>query len=107
VKVDGAHLTYCTNIHPGETWNEIRANLGRYLPLVRQRVSPRTPFGVGLRLSAVAARTLSGRGCWTSSRACVSRAVTSSPSTFLTVRSGTRVKEDVTCRTGRSGAAQY
>jgi hypothetical protein len=59
VKVGGAHLTYCTNIHPGESWEEIRANLGRYLPLVRQRVSPRAPFGVGLRLSAVAARTLS------------------------------------------------
>lgn len=59
MKVGGAHLTYCTNIHPGESWEEIRANLGRYLPLVRQRVSPRAPFGVGLRLSAVAARTLS------------------------------------------------
>lgn len=59
MKVGGAHLTYCTNIHPGESWDEIRANLGRYLPLVRQRVSPHAPFGVGLRLSAVAARQLS------------------------------------------------
>jgi len=28
--VDGApglHLTYCTNIHPGESWEEVFANL--------------------------------------------------------------------------------
>ena len=59
MKVAGAHLTYCTNIHPGETWDEIRANLERYLPLVKERASPDAPFGVGLRLSAVAARSLS------------------------------------------------
>jgi len=58
VKVADAHLTYCTNIHPGETWDEIRANLERYLPLVKQRASPDVPFGVGLRLSAVAAQAL-------------------------------------------------
>jgi sugar phosphate isomerase/epimerase len=62
VKVAGAHLTYCTNIHPGETWDEIRANLERYLPLVKERASPNAPFGVGLRLSAVAARSLSEPG---------------------------------------------
>ena len=58
MKVAGAHLTYCTNIHPGETWDEIRANLERYLPLVKERASPDAPFGVGLRLSAVAAHSL-------------------------------------------------
>ena len=25
------HLTYCTNIHAGETWDEIRTNLDRYV----------------------------------------------------------------------------
>ena len=25
------HLTYCTNIHPGETWAEVRANLERHV----------------------------------------------------------------------------
>jgi len=62
VKVGDAHLTYCTNIHPGERWDEIRANLARYLPEVKRRVSPHAPFGVGLRLSAVAARALSEPG---------------------------------------------
>ena len=58
MKVGDSHLTYCTNIHPGESWDEIRANLGRCLPGVKRRVSPDAAFGVGLRLSAVAARAL-------------------------------------------------
>jgi hypothetical protein len=53
-----AHLSYCTNIHPGESWPEVRANLERYLVPVRERVAPGRPFGVGLRLSGEAARAL-------------------------------------------------
>jgi len=52
------HLTYCTNIHPGETWSEVRENLDRYVLAVRDRVAPGKPFGIGLRLSAEAARAL-------------------------------------------------
>lgn len=52
------HLTYCTNIHPGESWAEVRANLERYVLAVRTRVAPDRPFGIGLRLSAQAAETL-------------------------------------------------
>lgn len=58
MKLGSSHLGYCTNIHPGESWGEIRANLERYLPLVKRRVSPDAPFGVGLRLSAAAAHSL-------------------------------------------------
>ena len=58
MKLGGSHLTYCTNIHPGESWEEVRGNLERYLPLVKRRVSPDAPFGVGLRLSAVASEAL-------------------------------------------------
>lgn len=53
-----AHLTYCTNIHPGETWAEVRRNLESHVLRVKALVSPREPFGVGLRLSGVAAREL-------------------------------------------------
>jgi sugar phosphate isomerase/epimerase len=53
-----AHLTYCTNIHPGETWAEVKDNLVRHVRAVKQRVAPGRPFGVGLRLSAAAAREL-------------------------------------------------
>lgn len=59
MRVGDSHLSYCTNIHPGESWDEIRGNLERYLPQVKRRVCPDAPFGVGLRLSAIAARSLS------------------------------------------------
>ncbi|MFZ2406864.1 MAG: hypothetical protein WAW41_17145, partial [Methylobacter sp.] len=51
---NNAHLTYCSNIHPGETWDEIYANLKRYLPAIKRQVVPDQPMGVGLRLSAAA-----------------------------------------------------
>lgn len=52
------HLTYCTNIHPGESWSEIRRNLETHVSGVRERVAHGRPFGVGLRVSARAAREL-------------------------------------------------
>jgi hypothetical protein len=54
------HLTYCSNIHPGETWDEVRRNLESALPTLRRQlhVDAAQPFGVGLRLSAQAAETL-------------------------------------------------
>ena len=52
------HLTYCTNIHPGETWGEVAANLKQYLPPLKAHLSPDKPFGVGLRLADLAAREL-------------------------------------------------
>jgi sugar phosphate isomerase/epimerase len=59
VQLAGAHLTYCTNIHPGESWEEVRANLAHHAVAVKARVAPGRPFGVGLRLSARAAAELS------------------------------------------------
>lgn len=56
------HLTYCTNIHAGETWPEVRQNLERYVVPVKRRVAPDQPFGVGLRLSAIAAEALAAPG---------------------------------------------
>jgi sugar phosphate isomerase/epimerase len=52
------HLTYCTNIHRGETWPEVLATLEQHLPAVKAKVAPGEPFGVGLRLSSVAALAL-------------------------------------------------
>lgn len=52
------HLTYCSNIHPGETWTEVKENLETYLPDLKQKLSPNAPFGVGLRLSDLASREL-------------------------------------------------
>ncbi len=57
-------LSYCTNIHPAETWQQTREALHAYVPAIRQELramnSPLAdkPMGVGLRLSAVAAQEL-------------------------------------------------
>lgn len=56
------HLTYCTNIHPGESWAEVRANIEHHVVAVKSRVAPERSFGVGLRLSARAARELATGG---------------------------------------------
>lgn len=55
---DGFHLTYCTNIHPGEAWQEVFANLEKYVVELKARLAPEKPFGIGLRSSDVAAREL-------------------------------------------------
>jgi sugar phosphate isomerase/epimerase len=53
------HLTYCTNIHAGETWNEVRSSLAAHVPQIKEQVSPQKPMGLGLRLSGIAADELS------------------------------------------------
>lgn len=58
MRVGAAHLTYCTNIHAGESWREVHGNIFRHVVAVKQRVAPDEPFGVGLRLSARAAHEL-------------------------------------------------
>ena len=55
---DRFHLTYCTNTHPGETWQAVRTNLQQYLPGLKQSLSPEQPFGIGLRLADLASREL-------------------------------------------------
>ncbi|WP_298904315.1 metabolite traffic protein EboE [uncultured Nostoc sp.] len=52
------HLTYCSNIHPGESWLEVFANLEKYVPNLKSRLSPTEPFGIGLRLADVASKQL-------------------------------------------------
>ena len=51
-------ITYCTNIHPGESWAETFASLAAHVPRIKAAVSPEHPFPIGLRLSARAAREL-------------------------------------------------
>lgn len=53
------HLAYCTNIHPAETWEETLNALKEHTLKVRDRVvDSGTPYAIGLRLSALAAREL-------------------------------------------------
>jgi sugar phosphate isomerase/epimerase len=49
------NLTYCTNIHAGESWPDIRASLEAYVPAIKTAVAPDCAFGIGLRLSGAAA----------------------------------------------------
>ncbi|HWZ36060.1 MAG TPA: metabolite traffic protein EboE [Mucilaginibacter sp.] len=48
------HLTYCTNIHPGENWPAHFAALKQNFPGIKKQLSPSAPMGIGLRLSNVA-----------------------------------------------------
>ena len=54
----GLHLAYCTNVHRGETWAETFESLNTYTLRVKERVCPKQPYGIGLRLSTQAAQEL-------------------------------------------------
>ena len=58
----GTHLTYCSNIHPGETLDEIEQVVRDRIPAVKQRVAPDRPFGIGLRLADRASGELARPG---------------------------------------------
>jgi hypothetical protein len=58
----GLHLAYCTNVHRGETWAETFESLNNYALRVRERVCPKQPYAIGLRLSNRAAHELADRG---------------------------------------------
>jgi len=52
------HLTYCSNIHPAESWQDVYANLQTHLPPISKQLAGTDDFGIGLRLSAEATDTL-------------------------------------------------
>jgi len=64
MKFASSHLSYCTNIHPAETWEETRVMLASRVLAVRDRLrlsgalGTDEPFAIGLRLSAAAAKEL-------------------------------------------------
>jgi hypothetical protein len=45
------YLTYCTNIHAGESWDDHFAALRQNIPGIKKKISDDQPFGIGLRLS--------------------------------------------------------
>ena len=57
MKYKGGHLSYCSNIHSGESWNEIFNNLEKYTLTIKNQLT-NEPFGIGLRLSNRAANEL-------------------------------------------------
>lgn len=57
----GLHLSYCTNIHRGETWPDTMAALEKHTLSVKAEVCPHEPYAIGLRLGAAAVKTLVDR----------------------------------------------
>lgn len=58
MQVNNTHLTYCTNIHPGESWAEHFAAIKKYFPEIKKNVFPGCSMGIGLRLSNAASLEL-------------------------------------------------
>ena len=58
MKINDFHLSYCSNIHPGESWDATFRNLKIYIPEVRNRLQEKGAFGIGLRLSNEASLVL-------------------------------------------------
>ena len=52
------HLSYCTNIHAGESWPDVLQSLKEYCLPLKEALSPDAPFGIGLRLSNQSAEQL-------------------------------------------------
>jgi hypothetical protein len=52
------HLTYGLQIHPGESWSDIRTTILEKAAVVRNRLCSNRPFGLGVRLSGKAAGEL-------------------------------------------------
>ncbi|MCF0064827.1 metabolite traffic protein EboE [Dyadobacter chenwenxiniae] len=53
------HLTYCSNIHPGEKWADHFQSLRDNIPYIRQQLAPGQSFGLGLRVANEASIELS------------------------------------------------
>jgi sugar phosphate isomerase/epimerase len=51
-------LTYCSNIHPGESWQHVLDNLESHGLSVKQQVSPDAAFPLGLRIAQQASLEL-------------------------------------------------
>lgn len=59
MKTAFGHLSYCSNIHPGEGWAEHLEALKLHVPLLQQQLAGGAAFGIGLRLSNRASLELS------------------------------------------------
>src|SRR4051812_585343 len=55
---NSGHLTYCTNIHSGETWQDHFHALDINFPGIKASLSPDSQMGIGLRLSHLASLEL-------------------------------------------------
>jgi sugar phosphate isomerase/epimerase len=52
------HLTYCTNIHAGEGWDDVMASLRNNVPAIKQSLELGSDIGIGLRVGGAASEAL-------------------------------------------------
>jgi sugar phosphate isomerase/epimerase len=57
-----AHLGYCSNVHVGSSWGELKAAITGPIARVRRAFAPEGTMGIGLRISAAAAHELTEPG---------------------------------------------
>jgi hypothetical protein len=86
-------LTYCTNIHPGESWDEVQSGIFANVPKVRAALPG--PFPLSVWLSGRAAREIDERGsaaflAWCRANDCQVRSINGFP---FGAFHGVRVKE--------------
>ena len=58
MKLASGHLSYCTNIHSGESWMDHFEAIKKNFPGIKKQVSPAQTMGIGLRLSNSASNDL-------------------------------------------------
>lgn len=58
MKTQYGYLTYCTNIHAGESWEEHFKQLEEHIPVIKKQIAANQAFGIGLRLSNQASTAL-------------------------------------------------
>ena len=58
MKLPSGHLSYCTNIHSGESWMDHFEAVKKNFPIIKKEVSPDQSMGIGLRLSNSASTDL-------------------------------------------------
>ena len=94
-------LTYCTNIHPSESWAEVQAAVYTHVPEVRAALlaggAPDAPFPLSLWISGRAARELEAQGSarfidFCKSQGCAPSSINGFPYGAF---HGQRVKEEV------------
>jgi hypothetical protein len=58
MRTTSGHLTYCTNIHTGESWQNHFYQINKNFPEIKKQLSPQKSMGIGLRLSNTASNDL-------------------------------------------------
>jgi hypothetical protein len=47
MRTTSGHLTYCTNIHTGESWQNHFYQINKNFPEIKKQLSPQKSMGIG------------------------------------------------------------